>query len=96
MTDFSRIPVAICLLAGLGCMGKILPAGGLGGPTGAGATGAGNSAVGGSGGLSGVGGAAGYEPHRCSSTVPGRGRPGALDASPDAVRVQQLGPRHIA
>ena len=62
MRDFPRIPVAICLLAGLGCMGKILPAGGLGGPTGAGATGAGNSAVGGSGGLSGVGGAGGTSP----------------------------------
>jgi hypothetical protein len=62
MKTFSRIPLAMCLLAGVGCMGKILPAAGLGGaeggatgtqPTGNGpTTGAGGIAAGSSGGSS--------------------------------------------
>ncbi len=60
MKDFSRIPVAIWLLAGLGCMGKILPAGGVGGPAG-GATGT-QPGAGGSSGTTAVGGAAGTAP----------------------------------
>jgi len=54
-----RIPVAIGLLAGLACTGKILPAGGVGGPAG-GATGT-QPGVGGSSGTAG-GGAAGTAP----------------------------------
>ena len=69
MKKSSRIAVAMWLLTALGCMGKILPAGGVGGPAGATGTqptgngpttGAGGISVGGGG--STVGGAAGTAP----------------------------------